>query len=102
MYIYNVTINVEQSVHDKWLPWMKEEYIPKMLSLGKFTNALMTKVMVEEEMGGTTYSVQFTTDSKATLEKYIAENSKEMQDFGKAFHGKFVSFETELQVVSKH
>lgn len=101
MYIYNVTINVEQSAHDKWLPWMKEEYIPKMLSLGKFTKALMTKVMVEEEMGGVTYSVQFTTDSKETLKKYIAENSQEMNQFSKAFNGKFVSFETELQVISE-
>ncbi len=102
MYIYNVTINVEQSAHDKWLFWMKEEYIPKMLSLGKFTKALMTKVMVEEEMGGTTYSVQYTTDSKATLEKYLTENANEMLVFSKAFQGKFVSFETELQVISKH
>ncbi len=102
MYIYNVTMNVEQSAHDQWLPWMKEEYIPKMLSFGKFTKALMTKVMVEEEMGGTTYSVQFTTDSKFTLAKYLKENAKEMHAFSKAYHGKYISFETELEVISEH
>lgn len=102
MYIYNVTINVEKSIHDKWLSWMKEEYIPKMLSLGKFTKALMTKVMVEEEMGGITYSVQYTTDSKATLQKYFAEDAQEMDLQSKPFQGSFVSFQTELQVISEH
>ena len=53
MYIYNVTTNVDASIHQEWLKWMKEEHIPNMLSLGKFTNAKMSQVMVEEEMGGT-------------------------------------------------
>ena len=54
MFIYNVTINIEESAHDEWLDWMKNEHIPDMLSTGKFIKALMTKVMVEEEMGGIT------------------------------------------------
>ena len=64
MYIYNVTINVENSIHLQWLDWMKNSHIPAMLATNKFSKALMTKVMVEEEMGGITYSVQYTTDSK--------------------------------------
>ena len=72
MYIYNVTINIENSIHDTWVHWMKTEHIPAMLDTRKFSKALMTKVMVEEEMGGTTYSVQYTTDSKETLEKYLS------------------------------
>ena len=47
MYIYNVTINIEETVHDKWLHWMKEEHIPAMLATGKFHKALMTRVQVE-------------------------------------------------------
>ena len=64
MYIYNVTINVENDIHQKWLDWMKNSHIPAMLATQKFSKALMTKVMVEEQMGGITYSVQYTTDSK--------------------------------------
>ena len=52
MYIYNVTINIQEDIHDKWLEWMQKEHIPDMLNTGKFMKALMTKVLVKEEMGG--------------------------------------------------
>ena len=58
MIIYNVTINIDESVHDKWLKWMRETHIPEVLETGKFLKAKMAKVLVEEEMGGITYYIQ--------------------------------------------
>ncbi|MBT0607840.1 DUF4286 family protein [Aequorivita echinoideorum] len=101
MYIYNVTINIEESIHERWLDWMKNEHIPAMLATGKFSKALMTRVMVEEEMGGVTYAVQYTTENKEMLEKYYAENADELRAQSKQFAGKFVSFRTELEIVSE-
>ncbi|MDN3723247.1 DUF4286 family protein [Aequorivita sp. SDUM287046] len=101
MYIYNVTINIEESVHERWLQWMKTEHIPAMLATGKFSKALMTRVVIEEEMGGITYSVQYTTDSKQTLEKYYNENAPELRAQGKPFEGKFVAFRTEMEVIGE-
>lgn len=99
MYIYNVTINIETSIHDAWVQWMKTEHIPAMLDTHKFSKALMTKVMVEEDMGGITYSVQYSTDSKATLEKYYAEDAERLRAQSKPFEGRFVAFRTELEVI---
>ncbi|QNJ97690.1 DUF4286 family protein [Constantimarinum furrinae] len=99
MYIYNVTINIENSVHDQWLEWMKSEHIPAMLDTGKFSKALMTKVQVEEEMGGVTYSIQYRTDSKETLQRYYEENADELRAQSRVFEGKFVAFRTELEIV---
>ncbi len=101
MYIYNVTINIDESIHDQWLSWMKNEHIPAMLATGKFLKALMTRVMVEEEMGGKTYSVQYTTNNKETLEKYYAENAADLRAQSKPFEGKFVAFRTELEVIGE-
>jgi phosphoribosylamine-glycine ligase len=102
MYIYNVTINIADDAHDAWLKWMKEAHIPQMLSLGKFSKAKMTRVVIEEEMGGTTYSVQYTTDSKATLERYYAEDADKLRAEGaKHFAGKFVAFRTELEIIEE-
>lgn len=101
MYIYNVTINVEESIHDNWLSWMKEEHIPAMLATGKFMRALMTRVVVEEEMGGTTYSVQYLTDKKETLERYFSEDAEKLRGDSKKFEGKFVAFRTELEVIGE-
>ncbi len=103
MYIYNVTTNIEESIHDEWLKWMKEFHIPDVLATGKFLSAKMAKVLVEEEMGGITYSVQFTTVDKETLENYYLEDADRLrQDVTKLFAGKFVSFRTELEIVSEH
>jgi hypothetical protein len=99
MYIYNVTINIEEHAHDAWLAWMKTNHIPAMLGTGKFTKALMTKVQIEEEMGGLTYSVQYHTDSKATLHKYYAEDAENLRAQGKHFEGKLVAFRTELEII---
>ncbi len=100
MYIYNVTINIDESVEQEWLHWMQEKHIPEMLETGKFTEAKMCQVMVEEELGGVTYSVQYTTDSKETLDRYYAEDAERLRQ--KAIHlfaNKFVAFRTELDVV---
>ena len=99
MYIYNVTINVEESIHQEWLDWMKTKHIPAMLDTGKFKKALMTRVQVEEEMGGITYSVQYRAESKEMLQKYYQEDAATLREQSKHFEGKFVAFRTELEVV---
>jgi len=103
MLIYNVTTNIEASVHDEWLQWMQETHIPDVLATGKFLNAKMSQVLVEEEMGGITYSVQFTTVDKETLQKYYSEDATRLRDDAlKRFPNKFVSFRTEMKIVSEH
>ena len=54
MYIYNVTINVDETIHDEWLVWMTEIHIPNVLSTGKFIKAILSQVLVKEDMGGIT------------------------------------------------
>ncbi len=101
MYIYNVTINIQEDVHDEWVEWMKTQHIPEMLNTGKFVKALMTKVLVNEEMGGITYSVQYTARSKEELKKYYEEDAPQMRAKSASFEGKFVAFRTELEVISE-
>jgi len=100
MYIYNVTINVEESIQKDWLRWMQEKHIPEMLATGKFSEAKLSQVMVEEAQG-VTYSVQYTTDSKETLEKYYRENAEQLRREGSSlFRERFVAFRTELKVIN--
>lgn len=103
MLIYNVTTNIEASVHDKWLLWMRETHIPNVLATGKFLNATMSQILIEEDMGGVTYSVQYRTVDKETLQKYYTEDADRLQgDALKSFPNKFVSFRTEMKIVSEH
>ncbi len=102
MLIYNVTINIDKSVHDQWLDWMKDKHLPDMLATGKFSHAKMVKVLVEEDMGGITYSVQYTTQNRGTLEAYYKEDADRLRaDAQQMFPNKFVAFRTELEVISQ-
>lgn len=102
MVIYNVTINIDDSVHDDWLKWMKDEHIPDMLATKKFTAAKMCKVLVEEDMGGITYSIQYQAASRAKLEAYYNEDANTMRAKGQQlFANKFVAFRTELELITE-
>ena len=54
MYNYKVNIKKETSINETWLEWMKSEKIHEMLETKKFSKALMTKVLFEQEMDGVT------------------------------------------------
>jgi hypothetical protein len=72
------------------------------LATGKFTTARLIKVLIEEEMGGTTYAIQYTTDSKDTLDKYYLEDAPRLREEGvRLFGDKMVAFRTELELVSE-
>lgn len=74
-----------------------------MMATGKFFSAKMACVLIEEEMGGITYSVQYITDSKETLEKYYQEDAPSLREEGlKLFGDKMLTFRTELEVISEH
>lgn len=100
MYIYNVTINIDESVHKEWLNWM-ETHILDVLNTGKFLSAKLTEVLVDEEMGGKTYSVQYTANTREDLDDYYQFDADKLQKDGAKFADKMVSFRTELKVINE-
>lgn len=102
MYIYNVTINIDDTVHEEWLTWM-ETHIIDVLNTGKFLSAKFTQVLVEEEMGGKTYSVQYTANSRKDLEDYYSEDAEGLRiEALKKFGDKMLAFRTELKLIKKY
>ena len=101
MYIYNVTINIDDDVKDEWLTWM-ETHILDVLNTGKFVAAKLTQVLVEEEMGGPTYSVQYSAKTKEDLQNYYKEDAKRLRGDGlRKFGDKMVAFRTELRLIKE-
>jgi hypothetical protein len=102
MFIYNVTVNIDDSIHDEWLLWIKE-HIPQVLSTGKFEKATLTKVLVEEEMEGQTYSIQYRSYSREALDAYYKDDADQLRTEGlKKFADKMLAFRTELQIVDEY
>ena len=101
MIIYNVTVNIDDSVHADWLYWIRNEHIPDMLATGKFIKALMTKVLVEEEMGGQSYSIQYTAKSRDSLARYYKDDAPKLREEAGRFGDKVLMFRTELEIISE-
>ncbi|MGM5468980.1 DUF4286 family protein [Flavobacteriaceae bacterium LMO-SS05] len=102
MIIYNVTSNVDASVHDKWLVWIKE-HIPQVLATGCFNEAKLTRILVDEELGGTSYSVQYRANSRVELETYYKLYADGLrQDALRLFADKVLSFRTELEIIDEY
>lgn len=101
MYIYNVTINIDESAHNEWLSWI-QDHIQEVLATGKFVSAKLTQVLVEEEMGGVTYSVQYTANTREDLDEYYEKDAPKLRGDGlQKFANKMVAFRTELKVVKE-
>lgn len=103
MYIYNVTINVEDSIREAWLQWLRETHIPEMLATGKFSDARVCRVVVAEETGGTTFAVQYKAHSQEALKAYYREDAARLRaDSLERFGDKCLAFRTELEILSEH
>ncbi len=102
MIIYNVTVNIDESIHEEWLEWIKH-HIPQVLATGKFVDARLTKVLVEEEMGGLTYAVQYRAKSKQDLEDYYQHHADALKKEGlQKFADKMLAFRTELEIIDEY
>ncbi|MEN1784194.1 MAG: DUF4286 family protein [Bacteroidota bacterium] len=102
MLIYNVTINVDDSIHDDWLLWMRDIHIPEMLATKNFIAAKMCRVLVDESAGGKTYAIQYTAPNRESLNRYYNRDAQRMRTKAtKRYANKFVVFRTELEVISE-
>ncbi|MBS1763734.1 MAG: DUF4286 family protein [Bacteroidetes bacterium] len=100
MFIYNVTINIDNDVADEWLLWMTQKHIPDVLKTGCFTEHRILRVLADEESGGKTYSVQYFFDTMQDIETYESCYAAELRDeHTQKYKDKFVAFRTLLHVI---
>lgn len=98
MIIYNVTVNIDDDVHDDWLEWMQQVHIPDVMNTGMFLESRISKILAEEE-GGKSYSIMYLCKNMETLEKYQQEFASALQqDHTERYAGKFAAFRTLLEV----
>ena len=99
MIIYNVTVNIDDSIHYEWLMWMKEIHIPEVMATGCFIENKICRILVNEE-SGTSYSIQYfcknMDDLKVYQEKFAPGLQKKHAD---RYKDKFVAFRTLLEVI---
>ena len=98
--IYNVTVKVEQQIADAWLQWLLREHIPDVLKTKCFRDYKVVRLLEVDDSEGPTYAIQYTAESKADYNRYIAQYATEMQK--KAFEkwgDQFIAFRSVMLVV---
>jgi hypothetical protein len=100
MILYNVTIQVDPSIHDSWLNWMQEEHIPDVMSTGLFKENRFWRLLELEDVAGPTYAVQYIAGSKNDYDEYIEKFAPEMRKRGHEKWGdQFIAFRTVMEKV---
>jgi hypothetical protein len=79
-----------------------QTHILDVLNTGRFLSAKLTEVLVDEEMGGKTYSVQYTANTREDLDDYYKNEAEELQQKSlKKFGDKMLAFRTELKLIKE-
>ena len=101
MILYNVTINVEQTIEEEWLQWMKTEHVLDVLNTGMFKDAKVLRLLnVEQSEGTTTYAIQYFAESMQHYERYQQEFAPALQrEHLQRFGNQTVSFRTVMEEV---
>ena len=100
MLLHNITFNVENSVHDQWLNYMKTNFVPAVMKTNLPRKSLIMRLLTEIDNSGMTYSFQFFFDE---MEDYMSYemNFREgiYQEIARNFAGKYVMFSTLLEEI---
>jgi len=101
MIVYNVTVNVTDQIHDRWLEWMLNDHIPKVLETSMFRSYRIFKILSRQpEETGSTYSIQYYAEQLSDYEYYRDEFAPKLQqDAAEKFGGQFTAFRTLLEEI---
>lgn len=99
MIVYNVTVNIDNSVHDEWLQWMKSQHIPDVVATGCFTQGRIFRIMVDEQ-SGVSYSIQYSANNMDEINRYMSDFAPDLRKQVEEKYGdKFTAFRTLLELI---
>ena len=101
MFIYNVTIKVNNSILDEWMKWQMQEHIPEIMATGLFSDYKFFRLLEQDETEGITYVIQYFSPSFEHYQKYIEEFATLLNEksFAK-WSDQFIFFQTVMKIVN--
>ncbi|MBB4078230.1 hypothetical protein GGR28_000831 [Lewinella aquimaris] len=100
MLLYNITNKVDHHIHDEWIGWMQQSYIPYVMESGVFDDYKFSRLLGVDESDGFTYALQFTISSRPAFDIYqekFAYDHQQLHDL--RYKGNFVTFRSLLDVI---
>jgi hypothetical protein len=100
MYLYNVTIKVDQERADEWLTWMRDIHIPAVMATGFFVENRICRLLDEGDVDGVTFAVQYTCNTIDDFLNYKLTKAPALQkDHSEKFGNDFIAFRTVMEIL---
>ena len=100
MFIYNITIKVNNSILKQWMKWQMEEHVPQIMDTHLFSGYKIYRLLEQDDVGEITYIFQYHTDDIKNYQKYIDEHAPLLREKAISKWGDgFVAFRSLLQSV---
>ena len=100
MILYNVTINIDSTVAEEWLQWMKEVHIPEVMATTYFIKNQIARMIDEEDNGGTTYAIQYFARNMEDLLEYQRDHAPALQaKHTERYKDRYVAFRSVLEII---
>jgi hypothetical protein len=102
MIIYNVTVNVDETIAKEWLSWMQGTHIPDVMNTGIFLKSQINRVIAKDDTG-ITFAIAYTCPSMKDLHQYQINFATKLQQQHVARYGdKAVAFRTLMEVIQDY
>lgn len=99
MFLYNVTLIIEDSAVEEWLRWMKEQHIPAVMATEKFVSNRLLRV-VDSPNEGQTYCAQYVAETEADFREYQSKYAPALQaDLQEKFATRFVAYRSLMEYI---
>jgi Domain of unknown function (DUF4286) len=100
MLIINTTYQVSESCEKEWKEWVCTEYIPEVIAPGLLIQPRFHRLLIENESGNQSYSLQFQVQDLETLEDWFQNHGSKMQkNLSDRFQEKILGFTTVMEVI---
>lgn len=100
MVIYNVTINIDKSVLQEVILWLKETHVERILNDKIAVNCYILQIMNITEDEGHTYCLHYEMKDKDSLVDNLSEiEDKLIDELSELFGEKVLTFSTILEKI---
>jgi hypothetical protein len=99
MIIFNDTVIVDEAIHEKWLTWMQQVYIPAVMETGHFKSYKVLNV-IDSPNEGVTYCIQYNAETIEDFNHFYNKHLHRLQEIhNQEFENQFVIFNTLMKTV---
>ncbi len=99
MILFNITIILDDEIHNEWLHWMKTRQIQDVMNTGCFVSNRLLNVL-DSPNEGLTYCVQYISDSLENLNEFKQKHEHIIQaNMPEQFNNKLVLFSTVMEFI---